>query len=449
MKFDTICALATPLGKGAISVIRVSGDRAIEVCDIFFRGTKPLKEVKSKSAIIGKIYDKEELIDEVVVVVFKAPHTYTGEDMVEISLHCSHYIIEKVMSLLLSQLRLALAGEFTKRAFLNNKIDLIKAEAINDLINSKTKISHEIAIKQMQGTLSLKINDFMKEIIDIRSLLELEIDFLEQGLQELDKNKIIADINALKEKMQNLLKISENGIILKDGLKISLVGMPNVGKSSIFNMFLNTQRAIVTSKAGTTRDYLEEAISLDGFLVRFFDTAGIRKTNDKIEKIGIARSFEVIKNSDYILYISDKEGQDEEYNHLLDFLNEEKIIKVLNKADKYDEKQIRKFKEKGFIICSTKLSDGLNDLKKAIYDKIKINNNYDMGDLLSNARQIALVKNSALSLEKAISSLENDFGYEFTAFDLKEASSFLEEMLGKISSDDILNNIFDNFCIGK
>jgi len=448
-KDDTISAISTPAGVGGISVIRVSGNKAIEVVNSIFHSKKLLDDIPSHKAVFGKITDNEQLIDEVVVTVFKAPHSYTGEDIVEISCHGSTFITNHILEILLHKTRLADPGEFTQRAFLNDRIGLTQAEAVGDLINARTRISHLAALQQYEGSLRHRIEKLLDKITEYRTLLELEIDFPEQGLNELDKKNLEEKLNTLLQELEQLAKTGNEGMILKDGLKVSLVGAPNVGKSSIFNTFLKTERAIVTPHPGTTRDYLEETISLKGYLIRFFDTAGIRDTSDDIEKIGIQRSYEIIKESHKVLFIIDGKENLIEYKKLEKLVEPERILKVLNKIDILKKNEIESFKENDFIPCSTVQKNGLHKLKKILLRDIEISEDELHCGILTNTRQIAAVKRAVGSIKKALSSLHSNMGFEFTAFDLKEASTALEEITGKITTDDILNKIFENFCIGK
>ena len=446
---DTISAISTPLGIGGISVLRVSGDKAINVVSKIFKSKISLNDQPSHKAIFGRILDSGKLVDEVIVTTFKAPHSYTGENVVEISCHGSTFITNQILQILLLSTRLAEPGEFTQRAFLNDKIGLTQAEAVGDLLTAKTKISHLAALQQYEGSLRKRIEKLLIKLTDFRTQLELEIDFLEQDLDELDNKNLVTELVALKKELIYLAKTGEEGLIIKDGLKVSLVGAPNVGKSSIFNSFLETERAIVTPIPGTTRDYLEEVISLNGYLVRIFDTAGLRETTDHIEKIGIKRSYEIIENSHKVLFVIDGDENKKECEMLRTFVDADKIIKVLNKSDKFNEAELKKFKKKGYIICSTHENSGLTELKNSLLHNIEISEEELHSGILTNTRQIAAVSKAAQSVNKALESLRNGMGYEFTAFDLKEASSALEEIIGRVTSDDILNNIFANFCIGK
>ena len=446
---DTIAAVSTPPGIGGISVIRVSGDKAIEVVSEIFKSKKKLNETPSHSATFGKIIYENHIIDEVLVTVFRKPNSYTGEDVVEISCHGSTFITGKILEILLEKVRLAEPGEFTQRAFLNNKIGLTQAEAVGDLINAKTKISHLAAIEQLEGSLKHRIEKLLDKLTEYRTLLELEIDFSEHDVPEIDLTKMKINLKKLKSELEKLAQTGEEGLILKEGLKICLVGAPNVGKSSIFNAFLETERAIVTPIPGTTRDYLEEAVSIGGYLVRIFDTAGIRDSKDEIEKIGIRRSYEIIANANKILFIIDGKENEDELQKLLRIVKRDKIIKVLNKADLFTENEIAAFKQKGYVICSAVRENGLRELKEKLIADIRISEDELESGILTNARQIAAVKRAIVSIEHSLKSLEEKMGFEFTAFDLKEASSALEEIIGIITTDDILNGIFSNFCIGK
>ncbi len=446
---DTISAISTPLGIGGISVLRVSGDEAISVVSKIFKSKINLVDHPSHKAIFGRILDAEKLVDEVLVTVFKAPHSYTGEDVVEISCHGSTFITNQILTILLRNTRLAEPGEFTQRAFLNDKIGLTQAEAVGDLLTAKTRISHLAALEQYEGSLRKRIEKLLTQLTDFRTQLELEIDFLENDLDELDNTNLINGLTTLNQELKYLVKTGEEGLIIKDGLKVSLVGAPNVGKSSIFNSFLETERAIVTPIPGTTRDYLEEVISLNGYLVRVFDTAGLRETTDQIEKIGIKRSYEIIENSHKILFVIDGDENIKEYNILTKLVDTDKIIEVLNKSDKFGKGELLKFEKKGYIVCSTHKNSGLSELKNSLLHNIEISEEELHSGILTNTRQIAAVTKAAQSVSKALESINNGMGYEFTAFDLKEASTALEEIIGKVTSDDILNNIFANFCIGK
>ena len=446
-KQDTISAISTPQGIGGISIIRISGNDAVAIVSEIF--STNIINIKSHKAVFGKIIFNDQIIDEVLVTVFRAPKSYTGENVIEISCHGNPFIANKILEILLLKTRLAEPGEFTQRAFFNNKLDLTEVEAVGDLLNAKTRISHQAAIQQLEGKLYKKIDRFLKKLTYFRTLVELEIDFSEEDLEEDNLEKLNSGLTELKAKLEKLALTGNEGIILREGLKVSLVGAPNVGKSSIFNRFLETERAIVTPIPGTTRDFLEEAVSINGYLIRVFDTAGIRKSQNEIEKIGILRSYEIIRNSDKILFITTNDDNSAEYKKLREFVPESKIIKVLNKADTFSPITINKFRKKDYVICSAVQKNGLMELKNKLISDIQITSEELKSGILTNTRQISAIKRTLNSIEKAILSLNNKLGFEFTAFDLKEASNYLEEIIGRITTDDILNNIFDNFCIGK
>jgi len=444
---DTITALATPVGSGALHIIRVSGEDALEQVAKIFHPQEKLLNAKSHSLVYGKIIAEGQLLDEVLCSVFHAPNSFTGENSVEITCHGSMFVANSILSALQKEIRQAKPGEFTLRAYLNNRIDLTQAEAVNDMIQAKTKKAQTLAINQLDGSLFKRISLLLDELSHYRIQLELEIDFLDDDVPDLDLDLLKENLLILKQKLETLAASGKQGRLIREGLKVSLIGKPNVGKSSIFNMLLETERAIVTPIPGTTRDYLEEVIGLAGYLIRIYDTAGIRETSDTIEKIGIDRSRDIIQQSDIILYITDGNDSEDEYQDFVKGFSSDKILKVLNKTDILSPEIIAKFPD--YLSCFASSAEGIKALKDALLSKISLSDQELESGLLTNSRQITEVEKSISSIEKAISSIENFMGYEFTAFDLKEASSHLEEVIGKITDDDLLNSIFDNFCIGK
>lgn len=444
---DTITALATPVGSGALHIIRVSGENAIDEVALIFDNKEKLLNAKSHTLVYGKIVSEGKLLDEVVCSVFRAPHSFTGENSVEITCHGSMFVAESILSALQKRIRLANPGEFTLRAYLNNRMDLTQAEAVNDMIQAKTKKAQALAINQLDGSLHNRIASLLDELSQYRIQLELEIDFLDDDVPDIDLTILRANLLTLQAKLESLVTSGKQGRLIREGLKVSLIGRPNVGKSSIFNKFLETERAIVTPIPGTTRDYLEEVIALDGYLVRIYDTAGIRETADTIEKIGIDRSREIIEASDLILYITDSYDTEDDYQRFVVGIAQEKIIPVLNKIDILPDNVIAQYPH--YLKCHSSTTQGIDSLKEKLISYIKTSDQELQSGLLSNSRQIAAVEKSINSIQQAVISLDNFMGYEFTAFDLKEASSHLEEVIGKITDDDLLNSIFDNFCIGK
>ncbi len=444
---DTITALATPVGSGALHIIRVSGDQAIQEVAKIFKPHKKLLEAKTHSLVYGKIISDNQLLDEVVCSVFRGPNSFTGEDSVEISCHGSMFVANSILSALQKSIRLAKAGEFTLRAYLNNRLDLTQAEAVNDMIQAKTKKAQALAMNQLDGSLYKRISLLLDELSKYRIQLELEIDFLDDDVPDIDLDLLQDNLKELKNKLETLVTSGKQGRLIREGLKVSLIGKPNVGKSSIFNKLLETERAIVTPIPGTTRDYLEEVIALEGYLIRIYDTAGIRETSDTIEKMGIDRSRSIIETSDIVLYITDGNHSKDDYEDFVAGLDSNKIIKVLNKTDILTQDVIREFSD--YLHCHSSDEAGIKPLKDKLVSYIKLSDQELESGLLTNSRQISSVEKSIISIQQAIASLDNFMGYEFTAFDLKEASAHLEEVIGKITDDDLLNSIFDNFCIGK
>lgn len=479
---DTIVALSTPMGKGALAVIRVSGKKAFEAIVPYFQvkskkgrnsgvsfpdamdskkgieesRDRELKLLRNKKRHFGIIVDDGRVVDEVVLSVFPAPHSYTGEDVLEISCHCNPFIVREIIQLILKEARLAEPGEFTQRAFFNNRLDLTEAEAVGDLLNAQTEVAHRAAVSQLEGSLYKKISHCLKRLTSYRIELELEIDFTEQDLPEIDLKVLLENLKSLRKDLQLLLATGREGMIIRDGLQVCLVGAPNVGKSSIFNRLLESERAIVTAIPGTTRDYLEEGLSINGYLVKLFDTAGLRPDTGEVESIGISRTYELIGQAERIIYIEDGEGRglDKEIEQKITTREpsakpEERIIRVINKADILKPEKIGEYSKKGFIPCSAKTGEGIDNLKERITADMELSCKMIESGILSNVRQIDAVAKSIKGIDNAINSLEMNLGYEFTAFDLKEASESLEEIIGKISNEEMLNKIFADFCIGK
>ncbi len=444
--FDTIAALATAKGMGAIAMVRVSGKQAITVVDSFFVGKSPLAEVPASKACVGKFYDGTQFVDEVVATVYRAPASYTGEDLVEICMHGSSYIYGKVMECLLRKARIATAGEFTKRAFLHGKMDLTKAESVDDLIKAKTAKSHQLAVGQYQGKLFAKISQILQELSERRAELELEIDFLEQGLQQVDLAEFRQKILQIKQELQDLLSRADDGVMIKDGFRVVLIGGANAGKSSIFNALLANNRAIVTPVAGTTRDYLEEVISLDGFLVRVYDTAGLRQTDCEIEQEGISRSLELLREAHLVLSVG---SPDVDFQDLPSDVDLQKVRKIFNKADLLSPEQRQQASRSGLLLSSAVEAGGLSQIRQELLARLQSAGQELESGIVSSARQKGCVSSCIQYLQKVLQTIDDDLGFEFIAFELKLASGSLEQMVGSVSSEDILHSIFANFCIGK
>lgn len=446
---DTIVALATPAGVGAISIIRLSGPNSFFATDQIFIGKSKLVDSDSHTIHYGKIINRNgEVVDDVLISVFKNPYSYTGEDSIEISTHGSPLISEKIISLLIeNNVRLAEPGEFTKRAFLNGKIDLTQAEAVADIINSRTDASLRGARNQLDGTLSKKVDSLRETLINTSSLIELELDFAEEDLEFMPVKEIFDNISIIENEINELLKTFSYGRILRDGVNVALVGKPNVGKSSLLNYLLKEARAIVSEIPGTTRDVIREELSIDGILFRLFDTAGIRTTTNIIEQEGILRSREAVINSDIVIFLNDiTNGLDEDlYKELLKIIDGKRILKVANKVDLQ-----RSEKSMFDVNISAKTGEGIDGLFLKLKDLAVGSKNYtEKTAVVSNIRHFNALKKTEECLLNAKQSINQRMSGEFIAVDLRNAENSLSEIIGKVTSDDILNNIFAKFCIGK
>ena len=450
--FDTICAISTALGVGAISIVRVSGPNAIEIVNKIFKG-KDLHKVDSHTINYGYIMDNNEVIDEVLVSVMLAPKTYTTEDIIEINCHGGISTTNKVLELLLTNgARLAEPGEFTKRAFLNGRIDLIEAESVGDLINSETEKSMRLSLNGVTGNITNLVNSIRKELVSISANIEVNIDYPEYEdaivlTNELIKPKIIT----IKKELENLLKESQNSKLIKKGIDVAIVGKPNVGKSSLLNTLLEEEKAIVTNIAGTTRDIVEGKIILDGIILNLIDTAGLRETNDIVEQIGVNKSKEIINSSDLIILVLNyNEEITQEELDLINELKNKKLIVYINKNDLEKKLDESKIKTNNIVYGNTKEYKNLNDLKN------KIRELFNLGELessnlnyLSNSRQISLVKKSINVLDNTLNSIENNIEIDLLAIDIKECFDLLGEIIGSTYKDELLDEIFSNFCLGK
>ncbi len=446
---DTIVALATPPGVGAISVIRISGPNSFIATDRIFRGHSKISECSSHTIHYGHIFSSQnELIDDVLVSVFRTPNSYTGENSVEISTHGSSLIVEKIIALLLEEdTRLAEPGEFTKRAFLNGKLDLAQAEAVADIINSRTDASLRGARNQLDGLLSQKVDSLRELLITTSSLIELELDFAEEDLEFVSLKEVLHNISVIKEELERLLESYSFGRIIRDGVNVALVGKPNVGKSSLLNYLLKEARAIVSEVPGTTRDIIREELSIDGILFRLFDTAGIRSTEDTIEKEGVLRSRAAIKNADIVILLDDAtvDFSSDLLQEVLNLTDSQRILKVANKVD------LKKYNQQQYDLgISAKTGEGIDILFEKLKEKALGSQSYsEKSAIVSNLRHFQALKKAKDCLIDAERSIKEKLTGEFIATDLRNAESSLGEIIGKVTSDDILNNIFSKFCIGK
>ncbi len=458
---DTICAIATPQGTGAIAVIRISGNKSFEVIHQIFKPKNEninLLDLEPYKVYYGEIYDKNQLIDDVLISVFKAPHSYTGEHSLEISCHGSPYIQRLILELLVSKgIRLAEAGEFTLRAFLNGKMDLTQAEAVADLIASQSKTMHELALKQMRGGFSNKITELRKQLLDFASLIELELDFSEEDVEFADRTQLFALLANLKEEVNRLLESFKLGNAIKNGIPVAIIGKPNAGKSTLLNALLNEEKAIVSEIPGTTRDTIEDTIMLRGTAFRFIDTAGLRTSDNPIENIGIERTHSTIEKSFIILYLIDicnssvEEILEEVKLIKTQFSNLDKHVVILaNKTDMLEEspKELAKLLEQETIFISAKRKENINLITEALLKVAKWDELSEQLIML-NVRHYAVL----LEVQQSIANIEKAFAdklsSELIAIDIKNILHYLGEITGEITNDEILGNIFGHFCIGK
>ena len=450
---DTIVAISTTMGIGAISIVRLSGKEAIKIVNKCFKG-KDLSKVESHTTNYGHIYDKDEIIDEVLVSVMKAPKTFTVEDVIEINCHGGIISTNRILETMLNNgARLAEPGEFTKRAFLNGRIDLVESEAVMDLIDSKSDEARKLALSQLQGNTSELIEKFRSSLKDLLSSIEVNIDYPEYyDIEVMTIEKIKEQIKLLKKELQNLLKESENSVAIKNGIKTVILGKPNVGKSSILNKLISQDKAIVTDIAGTTRDIVEGEIYLDGILLNIIDTAGIRKTEDIVEKIGVEKSLSLINEADLVIIVlNSNEKLSEEDKEILEKTKEKERIIVLNKNDLETKIDIESVEGLDNVIStnanSTSGIESLKDEIKKLFNLEKIaTKDYTY---LTNSRQISLAKQAYNNLLDAENGVNNDQPIDMIELDLKECFDNLGEIIGENYSEEIIDNLFKNFCVGK
>jgi len=459
--FTTIVAPATIPGSGAISVIRVSGPSAHQIADkvvVCKRGN--ISDAEGYTIKFGTVPN----IDEVLVSIFKAPHSYTGEDSVEISCHASRYIVETIIDLLVKAgAQIALPGEFTQRAFINGKMDLAQAEAVADLIASQSAASHKIAMSQLKGHFSDELREMRNELLKIVSLMELELDFSEEEVEFADRTELIALVNRTEQHCAKLVDSFRLGNAIKNGIPVAIAGTTNTGKSTLLNALLGEDRAIVSDIAGTTRDTIEETLNIDGSLFRFIDTAGIRATDETIEKIGIERTFKKVNEAQVVLAMIDATSSDTldeaelQANNLKEIINDSQYaIFILNKVDKLSKNDanikvntLNNLVKSPIIQLSAKFGQGIDDLKANLSTYARKMLADSDTTLVTNLRHVQELEETRISLQRVTEGLNNRIPTDFVAQDIREAIYHLGSIVGEISTDEVLGNIFQNFCIGK
>lgn len=448
---DTIIALATPAGSGAIGVIRLSGPQAVSITNEIFRG-KDLSKQASHTIHFGTIREADMIIDEVLISLFIAPSSYTKEDVVEISCHNSKFIIEQIIKLGMKQgARPAKPGEFTLRAFLNGALDLSQAEAVADLIASNSEASHQMALQQMRGGFSHELKNLREQLIHFASMIELELDFAEEDVEFANRDDLKALIYKINQVLQRLISSFEQGNVMKNGVPVVIAGKPNVGKSTLLNAFLNEERAIVSEIAGTTRDTIEDEINIHGITFRFIDTAGIRTTEDIVEAQGVERTYVKMKSAKLIIYLVDPlqplkeiESQLEE----LDALNTS-YITVVNKSDLLSPQQQLDFAHFNPNYISAKNKEGIDELKDEILRKVNLEKISIEDVLVSNIRHLESLQKTSEALGRVLGNIGGNVTSDFLSMDIKQALYYLGEITGEVTTDDLLENIFSKFCIGK
>ena len=466
---DSIVALATPSGAGAISIIRVSGPDAIEIGASVFKSikNKDLKQQKTHTLHLGHIIDEGKTLDEVLISIFKGPNSYTGENTIEISCHGSTYIQQQIIQLLLRKgCRMADAGEFTLRAFLNGKLDLSQAEAVADLISSDNEASHQIAMQQMRGGFSNEIAKLREELLNFASLIELELDFAEEDVEFADRTQFHELLNRIEFVLKRLIDSFAVGNVIKNGIPVAIVGEPNVGKSTLLNALLNEERAIVSDIAGTTRDTIEDELVIGGVGFRFIDTAGIRETKDVVESIGIQKTFEKIEQAQVVLYLVDGLELNHEgaLNSLMIALNktqnqypQKTIVTIINKKDLISEENIVNIEKKlttnnqqsTTIFISAKNKEGIDELKNTLLSFVNTGALRNNETIVTNTRHYDSLLKALDEIQKVKFGLESNLSSDLMALDIKEALYHFGLITGQVTNDELLGNIFANFCIGK
>ncbi|MBC6425343.1 MAG: tRNA uridine-5-carboxymethylaminomethyl(34) synthesis GTPase MnmE [Ekhidna sp.] len=449
---DTIAALATPPGIGALGIIRVSGSETIPIVNAIFKG-KDLSKAASHTILLGTIRDDENtIIDEVLVSVFKGPHSYTKEDVIEISGHGSPYILQKILNLLITKgARLARPGEFTQKAFLNGRFDLAQAEAVADLIASENASMQQIAMKQIRGGFSNEIKKLREELIHFASMIELELDFAEEDVEFANRRGLVRLADKIQAIIRPLIEGFEYGNAIKNGIPTVIAGKPNAGKSTLLNALLNEEKAIVSEIAGTTRDFIEDEIHIDGIAFRFIDTAGIRETDDRIEAIGVKRTFEKMKEAGIIIYLFDliNESTDAINSQLKDLkASEVPYLIVGNKTDEADPNLKERLTREDTVFISAKGKSNLEELKERL--KLCVHKSSGQSNtIVTNTRHLHSLQQTDEALNRTLKGINTQMSNDLVAQDIRSALFHLGEITGEVTTDDLLDNIFSKFCIGK
>lgn len=454
---DTIAAISTAIGEAGIAIVRMSGDDSVNIIDKIFVSAsgKKLAEAENRKFLYGHIADGDKLIDEVLVVKMKGPHSYTAEDIVEIHCHGGVVSVKRILNLILSKgARLAEKGEFTKRGFLNGRIDLTQAEAVIDMIKAKTDISFDMGLNQLSGALSEVLNKLKDELVSMQALIVANIDFPDEDIEDAAYHDLMERSDKILEKMDNLLDNSKNSRLLRDGINTVILGKPNVGKSSLLNGLLKYDRAIVTDIAGTTRDIIEDYINLDGVLLKITDTAGIRETDDEVEKIGVNIAREKLKEADLVIAIFDiSRDFDKDDEEILNLIKDKKHITILNKDDldqKISDEEIEKYFKDDYLRLSVMENESVKKIENLIIDlffdgELQISSD----SILSNIRHINALKEAKKALFEVNESLKEKVFLDLIEVDLENVIGHISEITGTITTEDILDRVFSDFCIGK
>lgn len=447
---DTIIAPATPVG-GALCIIRLSGQRAIDVCDAVYRGRRALRDVATATVHYGDIVDGDEVVDDVLVSVFRAPHSYTGENLVEISAHGSRYVVERILALFTRQgVRMAYAGEFTRRAFVAGKMDLSQAEAVADIIAAESRASHAVASTQMRGAYSKELSALRDKLLHITSLLELELDFSEEDVEFADRSHLEDLLQQTHKRVAELADSFSLGNALKEGVNVAIVGRPNVGKSTLLNRLVGEDRAMVSDIAGTTRDTIEATCNIGGVVFRFVDTAGLHSTDDILERMGIERTSEALRRAHIILWLTDDDStlmSDDMQGY--EPSAEQVVYKVVTKIDLQEDYGRTLNNDNDVIYLSAKTDAGVDELQKVLQSRFDAQSAYRGDVVVSSQRHYEALRESAESLLAALNALRTGLPADLLSEDIRQVLYHLGTITGEITSDDVLQNIFSRFCIGK